>query len=255
MSSAALELRDVHFAYGRVPVLHHVDLTVPADSFTAIIGPNGSGKSTLMKLALGQLSPQQGEIRLLGDRPERACRRVGYLPQLDHLDPEFPITVREVVGHGRLRRSWRVGRLDRRDREVVARCLDDVGCADLAERPLSDLSGGQQRRVLIARALATEPEMLVLDEPGAGLDPRSQIELYDLLSELARRLTVLVVSHHVSMVSRHVDLVVCMHDGHLHLPDTEEIGPELRDFFPDVQNMVLVRHDHHDCPLPGHEHD
>jgi zinc transport system ATP-binding protein len=108
--------------------------------------------------------------------------------------------------------------------------------------------------VLIARALATEPELLILDEPAAGLDPQSQTELYDLLSRLADRLTVIVVSHHVNLVSSHVDLVVCVHDGHLHLPTTTEIGPELEDFFPDTRAMVLVRHEHHDCPEPEHDH-
>ncbi|MBD3221738.1 ATP-binding cassette domain-containing protein [bacterium] len=251
----AVQLRDVRFAYGRETVLHGVDLEVPRGSFAAVIGPNGGGKSTLLKLVVGELSPSSGEVRLLGEAPGRSCRRVGYLPQNDHLDPEFPITVAEVVGHGRLSGGWRLGGLGRRDREIVRRSLEDVGCADLADRSYRALSGGQQRRVLIARALATEPEMLALDEPAAGLDPTSQHELYDLLSSLAERLTVLVVSHHVNLVSSHVDLVVCVHDGHLHLPSTEEIAPELEDFFPDTRSMVLVRHEHHDCPAPEHRHD
>jgi len=261
-ATAALRLRDVHFAYQRRPVLHHVDLTVPNGSFTAFIGPNGGGKSTLLRLALGQLQPQRGEVLLLGDRPERTRRRVGYLPQASQLDPDFPVTVGQVVGHGRLRGGWRPGRLDAADRQAVQQALDDVGCADLAQRPLSRLSGGQRQRVLIARALATEPELLALDEPAAALDPQSQEELYDLLSHLSQRLTVLVVSHDVSMVSRHVEQVVCIHDGHLHLPSTAAISPELRDFFPDTESMVLVRHEHHACPhagddpeLPENRHD
>lgn len=251
--ATALELRSVQFAYGRRPVLHDVDLSVPTGSFTAVIGPNGGGKSTLLKLALGQLSPDRGEVKLLGDPPARARHRVGYLPQVNQLDPHFPITAEQVVGHGRLGRGFRWGPLGRHDREIVARALHEVGCADLANRPFSKLSGGQRQRVLIARALATEPEMLALDEPAAGLDLQNQDDLYDLLSRLAERLTVLVVSHHVSLVSRHVQQVVCIHDGHLHLPSTAEIGPELRDFFPDGDSMVLVRHEHHDCP-DGREH-
>lgn len=252
-ATVALQLRDVHFAYERRPVLHDVDLTVPAGSFTAFIGPNGGGKSTLLRLALGQLHPQRGEVRLLGQRPEQARDRVGYLPQTSMLDPEFPVTVRQVVGFGRLRGGWRPGQLSGADQDAVDRALDDVACTDLADRPLSRLSGGQRQRVLIARALATEPELLALDEPAAALDPRSQQDLYELLSHLARRLTVVVVSHDVSMVSRHVQQVVCIHDGHLHLPGTAEIGPELRDFFPDTDSMVLVRHEHHDCDHPSHD--
>ena len=254
-SPAALELRGVHFAYDRRPVLHGVDLTVPAGSFTAIIGPNGAGKSTLLRIGLGQLRPQRGEVRLLGDRPERSRARAGFLPQASHHDPAFPITAAEVVGHGRLGPGWRGGQHGARDRELVRAALDDVGCADLAGRPLAQLSGGQRQRVLIARALATEPELLALDEPAAGLDPQSQQQLYELLSHLARRLTVIVVSHHVNLVSHHVQQVVCVHDGHLHLPDTAEIGPELRDFFPDLEAMVLVRHEHHGCPESERGHD
>ena len=256
--TAAISLRGVDFAYGRRLVLHHVDLEVPAGSFTAVIGPNGGGKSTLLRLALGLAQPDRGEVKLLGDRPERARHRVGYLPQTSHLDPEFPITAREAVSHGRLGRGWnlsRFGRFGRDDREAAMAALRETGCADLADRPLARLSGGQRQRVLVARALATEPELLVLDEPAAGLDPDSQNDLYDLLSTLAHRLTVLVVSHHVSLVSQHVQQVVCVHDGHLHMPTTAEISPELADFFPDMKSMVLVRHEHDDCPDPeAHPH-
>jgi len=251
----ALELRDVHFAYDRRPVLRGVNLVVPTGTFTAIIGPNGGGKSTLLMIALGLLAPDRGEVRLLGDRPQRSRRRVGYLPQTTRLDLDFPITVRDAVGHGRLGNGRHWGPLGRRDRAAVVAALAETGCRDLADRPLAKLSGGQRQRAFIARALATEPEFLILDEPAANLDPSSQADLYELLSQLAQRLTVLVVSHHVSLVSRHVEQVVCVHDGHLHLPDTTEISPDLADFFPDMRNMVLVRHAHDDCPEHGRRRD
>jgi zinc transport system ATP-binding protein len=248
--TAALQMRGVEFGYGRERVLHGVDLTVAPGSFTAVIGPNGGGKSTLLKVALGLVEPDRGEVRLLGRAPGRSRREVGYLPQTAHLDPSFPVTVREAVSHGRLGRGRHLGPWRGRDREAVLAALREVQSEPLADRPLSALSGGQRQRVLIARALATEPEMLVLDEPAAGLDPASQQDLYDLLSSLSRRLTVLVVSHQVSLVSRHVDHVICIHDGHVHLPGTTEIPPELADFFPDMKNMVLVRHEHESCPVP-----
>ena len=253
--TAALTMRNVAFAYRRQPVLHGVSLTVPLGTFTALIGPNGGGKSTLLNLALGLLQPDHGEVALLGDSPARTRRRVGYLPQTSRLDPDFPITALQAVSHGRLGRGHNIGPFGRGDREAAMAALHETGCDDIAARSLAHLSGGQRQRVLIARALATEPELLVLDEPAAGLDPNSQADLYDLLSLLSRRLTVLVVSHHVSLVSRHVQQVVCVHDGHLHLPTTTEIGPELTNFFPDTHNMVLVRHDHDQCPPPeGPEH-
>lgn len=245
--TAAIELRQVTFGYGRRPVVHGIDLVVPPRTFTALIGPNGGGKSTLLKLALGLLVPDRGEVKLLGDRPERTRHRVGYLPQSARQDLSFPITVRDAVGHGRLGAGHRWGPLRRHDREAVQAAMQETGCADLADRPLSRLSGGQRQRALIARALVTAPDMLVLDEPAAGLDPASQNDLYDLLARLARRLSVLVVSHHMTLVSHHVEQVVCVHDGHLHVPDTATIGPELAAFFPDMPNMVLVRHEHDAC--------
>ena len=254
VSPPAVELRGVTFGYGRRPVVRDLSLTVPARTFTAVIGPNGSGKSTLLMLALGLLAPDRGEVRLLGDRPERSRRRVGYLPQAARQDLAFPITVRDAVGHGRLGNGHRFGPWRAPDREAVMTALRETGCHELADRPLAQLSGGQRQRALIARALATAPELLILDEPAAGLDPGSQLDLYDLLSRLARRLTVIVVSHHMNLVSRHVQQVVCVHDGHLHLPDTAAIGPELAAFFPDMPNMVLVRHTHDDCP-PGRNND
>ena len=247
---AAIEFIGVDFAYGRKPVVSDIDLAIKPRTFTALTGPNGGGKSTLLKLALGLLTPDRGEIRLLGQRPERSRHRVGYLPQSARQDIDFPITVDQAVGHGRLGCGHRWGPLHRRDRQAVMSAVQETGCADLAGRPLARLSGGQRQRVLIARALVTAPEVLILDEPAAGLDPPSQAELYDLLSRLARRLSVLVVSHHMSLVSRHVQHVVCVHNGHLHMPGTAEIGPAMAAFFPDMQNMVLVRHDHDDCPEP-----
>jgi zinc transport system ATP-binding protein len=244
----AIELRGVSFGYGRSPVVRAVDLTVQAHTFTALIGPNGGGKSTLLKLALGLLTPDRGTVRLLGDRPERTRHRAGYLPQASRQDLDFPITVRDAVGHGRLGGGHRWGPLRREDRAAVEAALGETGCAELADRPLARLSGGQRQRALIARALVTAPELLVLDEPAAGLDPASQADLYDLLSRLARRLTVLVVSHHMALVSHRVRQVVCVHDGHLHVPDTAAIGPELAAFFPDMPGMMLVRHEHDDCP-------
>jgi zinc transport system ATP-binding protein len=246
----ALEFIAVTFAYGRKPVVRGIDLVVQPHTFTALIGPNGGGKSTLLKLALGLLQPDRGEVHLLGEKPERSRHRVGYLPQSAHQDLGFPITVRETVGHGRLGGGHRWGPLRKLDRKRIMDALREVGCAELIDRPLSGLSGGQRQRVLIARALVTAPELLILDEPAAGLDPGSQSDLYELLSRLARRLSVLVVSHHMNLVSHHVRQVICVHDGHLHVPDTTEIGPDMAAFFPDIQNMVLVRHDHDDCPPP-----
>ncbi len=253
--SAAVSLQGVAFGYGRTSVLHDVMLTVPTGGFAALIGPNGSGKTTILKLVLGLLAPTAGDVRVLGERPARARPRVGYLPQQSRLDHAFPITVRQVVMLGRLGPRPPLGPPSARDRDAAMRTLAAVEAADLAERPFAALSGGQRQRVLIARALATEPELLLLDEPTAGLDPAATRELYELLSQLNAHLTIMVVSHDVSVVSRHVRQVVCVHDGHVHKPATSEIGGELADYFPGMDGMVLVRHDHDTCPPPTGDSD
>ena len=202
------------FAYGREPVLEHVDLTVRAGEFVALVGPNGSGKSTLLHLLLGSLEPDAGEARLFG-RPPGALRRrgrLGYVPQRPNLSSELPATVREIVAAGRLTdgRWWLP--MSRADREQVEHAIASVGLADLAHRPVNELSGGQQQRAFIARAFASEPSLLVLDEPIAGVDSASQRLFRDSLVHLIREhgAGVLLVSHELSAVADDVDRVVVL---------------------------------------------
>ena len=252
----AVVLRDVTFAYGAVRVLHGANLTVPRGGFAALIGPNGSGKTTILKLMLGLLGPDRGEVRVLGEDPVRARPRVGYLSQMT---PARPVVPHHGAPGGDARppqpahglRPAAPGRPRRRPARPRRRSRP----TDLADRPFADLSGGQRQRVLLARALATEPELLLLDEPTAALDPQAQQELYDLLVRLNPTLTIVVVSHDVSVVSRHIQQVLCVHDGHVHEPATHTLGEELADVFPGMPGMVLVRHAHHDCPPPRKDAD
>lgn len=205
---------DVSFSYGRTPVLEDVDLTVRAGEFVALVGPNGSGKSTLLKVLLGSLQPGSGRVSLLGERPSRMARRerIGYVPQRPVLDSEVPATVEEIVATGRLSRRgwWRP--LREEDRAEVRHALESVGLADLARVRLSELSGGQQQRAFIARAFASEPELLLLDEPIAGIDAESQRRFRDSLTHLIREhgAGVLLVSHELSAVARELDRVVVL---------------------------------------------
>ncbi|MDQ3210232.1 MAG: metal ABC transporter ATP-binding protein [Actinomycetota bacterium] len=202
------------FAYGTVPVLEGVDLSVRAGEFVALVGPNGSGKSTLLHLLLGSLEPEAGHARLFG-RPPSALRRrgrLGYVPQRPNLSSELPATVREIVAAGRLTdgRWWLP--MSRADREQVEHAIASVGLADLAHRPVNELSGGQQQRAFIARAFASEPSLLVLDEPIAGVDAASQRLFRDSLVHLIREhgAGVLLVSHELSAVADDVDRVIVL---------------------------------------------
>ena len=209
----AVELRDVSFAYPHgVDVLRHVDLEVKPHEFVGIAGPNGGGKTTLLRLILGLERPQQGVVRLLGEPPERLTRRsrIGYLAQRAQLGIEAPATVREVVTAGRTIAKGPLRPLSGADRRIVDEAIDRVGLGPLSTRPLSRLSGGQQQRAFIAKALAGAPEVLVLDEPTAGVDAEAQAALAELLEDLHRdlRATILYVSHEFGAVEPYVDRLV-----------------------------------------------
>jgi zinc transport system ATP-binding protein len=209
----ALELRDVAFAYAQgPPVLAGVDLGVTSGELVAIAGPNGGGKTTLVRLALGLLEPDRGEVLLFGERAARFSRRstLAYLPQRAQVGTDTPVTVEELVSAGRLAAGPLLGPLRRHDRELVAETLERVGMADLARKPLSTLSGGQQQRAFIAKALAGDPALLVMDEPTTGVDAESQEALASLLDRLHRELsvTVLYVSHEFGAIERYVDRLV-----------------------------------------------
>ena len=205
---------DLSFSFGHEPVLREVTLEVRAGEFVALVGPNGSGKSTLLKVILGALEPGSGRVELLG-RPPGDVRdrwRVGYVPQRPSLLSEVPATVEEIVAAGRLRqRGWWRG-LTTSDHAAVRHAIESVGLAELALRPLNELSIGQQQRAFIARAFAGEPKLLVLDEPIAGVDAESQRRFRDSLVHLIRQhgAGVLLVSHELAAVADVIDRVVVL---------------------------------------------
>ena len=209
-----LEAGGVSFSYGRQQVLDDVGLAVNAGEFVALVGPNGSGKSTLLRILLGSLQPSAGSVKLLGSPPDglRERGRLGYVPQRPALSPDVPATVEELVSAGRLARRgwWRP--FTREDRRAVRHAMESVDLAELAAHPLAALSGGQQQRAFIARAFASEPELLVLDEPIAGIDAESQRRFRDSLVHLIRDhgSGVLLVSHELSAVSGDIDRVVVL---------------------------------------------
>ncbi|MDO5567350.1 MAG: ABC transporter ATP-binding protein, partial [Planctomycetia bacterium] len=207
MSSPLIELENVSFAYGLVPVLENVTMEVLQGEFASIVGPNGGGKTTLVRIMLGLLTPLTGRVRLFGDDPSKTRLNVGYTPQYASVDFQFPITVEEIVLAGRLGVKTSVEkssffsklfsgmRFDDVDRKAAHAAMERMQIADLAARSFGDLSGGQKQRVFIARALAADPQLLILDEPTNNIDPSSMEKFYDLLTELNKTITILVVTH------------------------------------------------------------
>jgi zinc transport system ATP-binding protein len=225
VSSTLIELRGVSVKHGDTLVLDDVDFEVCDGDFVGIIGPNAGGKTTLLKVILGLVRPQRGEVLTFGSSPREARGRIGYVPQYARFDADFPITVAEMVGIGRL------GRHDcRRDRTAdrisVERALDRLELAGVADIQVGDLSGGQLQRALIARALVSEPEVLLLDEPTASLDTPIGRTVYDLLEELAEEIPIVLVSHDIGVISRTVRTIACL-NVRLHYHRSRELTPEM----------------------------
>jgi ABC-type Mn2+/Zn2+ transport system ATPase subunit len=195
-STLAIEFDHVTVGYGDKPALTDVSLNVQPGSLLAVIGPNGAGKSTLLKLVAGVLRPWSGTVSVLGARPGTQSRRIAYLPQAEVVDWEFPVTVGEVVMMGRYGRLGFGRSPTAEDRDSVRRALSMVGMGDAAEGQIGALSGGQRRRVFLARALATEPDLYLLDEPVTGVDARTQEDLMDVLEGEARAGKTIVATTH-----------------------------------------------------------
>jgi len=228
MTEPVVVVRDLWFSYGSQLVLRDVGLSIKRGEFLAVIGPNGGGKTTLIKLILGILKPDRGSIAVLGAPPGQASRDMGYVPQNTNIAPQMPITVMDVVLMGRLGHAGRSWRYSSRDRAAAEKALGRVGLLKFRNRSIQKLSGGQRQRVFIARALASEPEILFMDEPTASVDQEWQESIYDLLKELNETVTIVVVSHDVGVLSSHVKSVACVNQT-LHFHDEAEITEEMLD--------------------------
>jgi zinc transport system ATP-binding protein len=205
-----IELRDVGVRYGDVPALEGINLTVLRHDFLGIIGPNGGGKSTLLKVILGLISPDSGVVKVLGESPTHSRRAVGYVAQRPVFDRDFPASVWDVVLMGRYALRGLFRRYGTADAVAAEQSLERVGMLDARRKQIGRLSGGEQQRVFIARALVGEPQLLLLDEPLASVDPSMQTGLYELLGDLRHSLTVVMVSHDIGAISVHVDSIACL---------------------------------------------
>lgn len=205
-----ISLRHVWASYDHRTVLEDVNLSVNALDFVGIVGPNGGGKTTLFKVLLGLIPPIQGEVRIMGQRVQKGRQHIGYVPQLARFDADFPIRVWDVTLMGRLGSRGLVQRYTAEDKEIAADALRRVEMYDQRNRTFGDLSGGQRQRVYIARALANEPSILLLDEPLVSVDPRVSSSIYELLQRLNESVTILIASHDIGAISSRVKTVGCL---------------------------------------------
>lgn len=247
-----IEIQHLRFAYGATAVLEDIDLSVTQGEFLGLVGPNAGGKSTLLRLILGLIEPQGGRISVLGSPPRRARRRIGYVPQYPAFPRDFPISVEDVVLMGRLGIGPLFGRYRQADRAAASDALDEVEAADLHRRQIATLSGGQLQRVLMARALVGEPEILILDEPTANIDQRLEGEIFDLLATLNRRLTIVVVSHDIAFISGYVSRVACLNRTLVcHATDRID-GQIISDLY--GEQVRGISHAHDRGHAHGHDH-
>jgi len=238
-----IQLQQVYFSYAGPAVLEGIDLQVQAGEFLGVVGPNAGGKSTLLKLILGLLKPQSGTVEVLGRSPEAARRDVGYVAQYPSFRRDFPIDVEHTVLMGRLGNGSLIGGWRRHDREVAWRTMAETEVDSLAGRQLATLSGGQLQRVMLARALACEPRILILDEPTANIDLRIETDIFDLLRQLNRRMSIIVVSHDIGFISQYVSRVACINRTLMchHTADID--GRVIKDLY--GSDVRMVEHVHH----------
>jgi zinc transport system ATP-binding protein len=224
-----VEISDLEFAFGRQMVLRQINLTIESGSTLGLIGPNGGGKTTLIRLLLGQHLPSRGRITIAGMPPQQAVRQgdvIGYLPQNSRVSDRFPIDVKQVITLGLAGKTGMLRGYSRNDLRFVEELIDRVGVRDIAGEPVGSLSGGQLQRVLIARALAPRPRLLLLDEPTVGIDRRGQQHFVQFIQDLKQELdlTVVFVSHDLRAVASIADRIGCLnvtlhyHDVPEHLP-------------------------------------
>ncbi len=208
MVENAVEINEVGVKFNKHPVLQDINLSIKINDFLAIIGPNGGGKSTLLKIILGLVNVDQGDVKIFGQHPGNPSNPIGYLPQHVSFDPDFPINVFETVLSGRYHGFLK--KYSDEDRIKVTKALEEVGMMEMKDRQMSQLSGGQMQRIFIARAIVREPKLLLLDEPMASIDPEMQNSFYNLLLKLRERMAIVLVSHDVGAVSSHVDNIACL---------------------------------------------
>ncbi len=230
MTAPIIQIKDVSFSFNGHTVLRDVNLMVKEGEFLALIGPNGGGKTTLLRLILGLLEADHGDILVFGKPPRKVTHRMGYVPQEVHFNKSFPISVVDVVLMGRLRSGIGWSRHSQSDRIVAQQVLEQMGMWGYRNSSIGELSGGQRQRIFIARALVTEPDILLLDEPTTSVDTKGQSDFYELLKDLNEKITIVLVSHDLMILTSHVKSVACVNQL-VHYHGDAKITDEMVDMY------------------------
>lgn len=219
-----LEIHDLTVAYQKRPVLYGIDLKVPPGQLVGIVGPNGAGKSTLIKTVMGLVPASSGWIKIFGEPFRKAVKRVGYVPQRESVDWDFPVNVMDVVMMGRYGRLGLFRRPGKEDKMIASECLEKVNMLPYADRQIANLSGGQQQRVFLARALAQESDLYFMDEPFVGVDAATESAIVEILGELrAKGKTLLVVHHDLSTAEKYFDMLMLLNMRLVAFGKTEDV--------------------------------
>jgi zinc transport system ATP-binding protein len=247
----AVQIDNISFYYGNQKVLENVSLKIAKGSFLGLVGPNGSGKSTLIKLILGLLQPQHGEITLFGEKVSkfRQWEKIGFVSQkANSFNTGFPATVFEVVSMGLFGKIGLFRLLTKKHKQLVKEAIDQVGMSQYLNKNIGELSGGQQQRVFIARALVSEPELLILDEPTVGVDAKSVKQFYDMLDSLNKDkgITLVMVTHDIGAMTDHVTDVACLNKTlHFHGNTADfEANQDLSTFYGHDVHLLTHNHGH-----------
>lgn len=210
MTKTAIAIQDLNFKFDELTILENINMVIKQGDFAGLVGPNGGGKTTLLKLILGLYKVQSGNISIFGQPIKKQRQLIGYVPQYANFNNDFPISVQDTVLQGRLGLTTSFGGYSKKDKEIALKMMRETEIHDLAHRSIQSLSGGQMQRVLVARALASEPEILLLDEPTANIDQRSEKDIFDLFREINERMTILLISHDIGFVSDYINQVFCL---------------------------------------------
>lgn len=242
-TDSVIKIKNLDFSYGGPKILENIEIDIQRNEFIGMVGPNGSGKTTLLKIIMGVLVPDKGSVKVLGNPPSQSVKEIGYMPQFASFPRDFPISVEETVLMGRLGKTSSIGFFNKADKRAAEKAMNDVEILDLRKRVIGSLSGGQLQRVLIARALTCEPQIMILDEPTANVDMKVEKDIFDLLKQLNDKITIIVVTHDISFISQYIHRVACINRSLICHPTSELTEKTIENIYGSHMHRV---HHHHD---------